>query len=57
MTTNLNSAECIVALQEREAELSDLQNQLGGAPDGWANRVSLVKVNNVRASLNSERRE
>lgn len=42
---------------EREAELSDLQNQLGGAPDGWANRVSLVKVNNVRASLNSERRD
>jgi len=42
---------------QRETELSELQTQINHVPDGWVNRVSQVKVNEARASINSDKRD
>jgi len=41
----------------RETELAELQSQINTVPDGWVNRMSQVKVNNVRASINTDKRD
>merc|ERR1712106_840502 len=41
----------------RETELAELQSQINDVPDGWVNRMSQVKVNNVRASINTDKRD
>jgi len=41
----------------RETELAELQSQINDVPDGWVNRMSQVKVNNVRGSINADKRD
>jgi len=41
----------------RETELAELQAQINDVPDGWVNRMSQVKVNNVRGSINADKRD
>merc|ERR1712203_779572 len=42
---------------EKEEELSKMQGHVITAPDGWAENMAQVKINNVRASVNSETSE
>merc|ERR1719445_1147739 len=42
---------------EKEEELSKMQGHIITAPDGWAENMAQVKINNVRASVNSETSE
>ena len=46
-----------VCLQEKEEELSKMQGHIITAPDNWTENVVQVKINNVRASVNSETSE
>ena len=50
----LNTELC---LQEKEEELSKMQGHIITAPDGWTENMAQVKINNVRASVNSETSE
>ena len=52
-----NQLSTEVCLQEKEEELSKMQGHIITAPDGWTENMAQVKINNVRASVNSETSE
>merc|ERR1711962_1159177 len=42
--------------KERERELHELQSRVESVPAGWKEKVATMEMNNVRASINSDRK-
>jgi len=42
--------------KERERELHELQSRVESVPAGWKEKVATMEMNNVRASINNDRK-